>query len=163
MNSTPIHVSVSVESDIDPVTLYDLVSDITTVGDRSPETVSARWTGELREPVVGARFKGSNRLGMLRWSTRATVTAADRGSRFAFRVAGTGGPLWTYTFSPRPDGAHGCVVTESVEQFEPSPGIQQWLRRRAGVTDRAAHLAAGMRTTLDRLCAAASPVVSGKS
>jgi uncharacterized protein YndB with AHSA1/START domain len=110
--------------------------------------------GRRRDRPGGRRrFRGSNRDGWRRWSTTCTVTAAEPGKAFAFRVAF--GPLdvaeWRYDIEAAGDG---CVVRES------------WRDRRAGwfraaypvvmgVPDRAEHNRRGMAETLRALKAAA--------
>ncbi len=102
--------------------------------------------------VVAAPAEVVYALGRMRWSTRPTVTEADRGRRFAFHVPSGARSTWTYDLVPGPDGT---TVTESVATARAVPLPIRWLMRRAGVTDRAQHLRAGMVTTLDRLAAAA--------
>ena len=67
-------------------------------------------------------------------------------------MPGKSGATWTYTFDPVPGGVQ---VTESMRQDRPSPFLIRMLQRRAGVTDRAANLRAGMTTTLERVAVAA--------
>ena len=136
-----------------PGVLYDLVSDVTRMGEWSPETASCRWVGDVTSAGVGARFRGTNRRGPLLWTTTCTVTAADPGRRFAFAVSWAGVPIsdWAYTFAP--DGT-GCEVVEA------------WRDRRLGfvrvasvpamgVVDRGAHNRRGMEATLAALQRAA--------
>lgn len=85
-------------------------------------------------PAVGARFKGTNRIGKTSWSTKPTVTVADRGRHFAFKVPGKSGARWSYEFSPI---AEGTLVTESMSQEVASQLPIRIIQRRAGVTDRA--------------------------
>ena len=82
----------------DPLTVYQLISDVSRMGEWSPETLSCRWLKGADSANVGARFKGSNRNGWHRWSTTCTVTSADPGSRFAFDVDLFGVPVasWEY-------------------------------------------------------------------
>lgn len=150
--SSPLAVSVSAVIGADPTTLYDLVSDVTRMGEWSPETVGARWLGGATAAEPGARFVGTNAIGSMRWKTRPTVVTAERGSRFAFQVPGASGPLWTYEFRVV-DG--GTCVTESMVQTTSSPMLIRWLRARAGVIDRREHLRQGMLVTLARVGAAA--------
>jgi hypothetical protein len=152
-SKSPLNITVSSVIAADPDSLYDLVADVTRMPAYSPETVEVRWIGDRHEPAVGASFKGVNKLGFLSWATKPTVVAADPGERFAFKVPGASGPTWTYTFEPV-DG--GTRVTESMSQDKPSPAIIRFLQRRAGVTDRAAHLRSGMTTTLTNLATAAA-------
>jgi Polyketide cyclase / dehydrase and lipid transport len=70
--------------------VWDLVSDITRVGEFSPETFEAEWLGGASGPEVGARFRGHvrrNGRGPVYW-TACTVVACDPGREFAFAVTG---------------------------------------------------------------------------
>src|SRR3954447_12991823 len=137
----------------DPVVVYDLVSDVTRMGEWSPETTGCRWLRGATGPAVGAKFKGTNRHLVYRWSTTCTVVDADPGRRFAFTVAWGPVPIsrWSYDF--RPDGA-GCVVTEGWIDRRPS-----WMRLAGAVSmaipHRGTHNRAGMEKTLAALKAKA--------
>lgn len=134
-------------------TLYDLVADVTRMGRWSPECTGGRWVDGAAGPAVGARFKGSNRHGLLRWSTRCTITKADPGRAFEWEVRESG-MRWGYRFEAQPDG--GTTVTEYREQLRrPPPHIR--LVQRSGLIgrDREQLMLEGMRQTLDRLKAAA--------
>jgi Polyketide cyclase / dehydrase and lipid transport len=133
-----------------PETVYDLVADITRMPTYSPENTAGEWLDGAEGAVVGARFKGSNKLGRAKWSTKPTVTVADRGREFAFKVPGAAGAQWTYRFEPTTDGT---LVTESVVQTKRSPLPIRVIQRLNGVTDRNANLRTAMVTTLDRLAA----------
>ena len=143
---------VSVEQHVNapPEKLYGLVSDVTRMGEWSPETTSCRWIGGASGPAVGARFRGSNRSGWRRWSTTCTVVAADAGLRFAFDVDAGPMPIsrWEYEFEP--DGNGGTRVTERWRDRR-----QTWMVRVSpvmmGVKDREAHNRAGMEKTLAAL------------
>ena len=156
---SPVKVRVTRSSTAPPEVLYDLVSDVTRMPEWSPETIAAEWLGDDCPATPGARFKGTNTLGRQSWSTKPTVTVADRGQTFAFDVPGKSGPTWTYEFTELPDG--GTRISESVRQERPSPAIVRFFQRRAGVTDRTASLREGMETTLARLTAVAesSPAI----
>lgn len=136
--------SIAVNADAERV--WALVSDVTRMGEWSPETTACRWTGGATGPVVGARFRGANRAGWRRWSTLSTVTDARPGERFAFRV--TFGPLqiadWAYDFVP--DGP-GTRVTESWTDRRPA-WMLPFYGPLMGVADRGEHNRAGMLATL---------------
>lgn len=136
-----------------PERVWDLVADVTRIGEFSPEAVSAEWIDGATGPVVGARFKGHNkRKG--KWSSKCTITEAERGRVFAFEV-GRGETGWRYQFAPR-DG--GCEVTESFEILKVPGAIGRWLTPLgAGVrwSEREADLLKGMEETLRRLKAGA--------
>lgn len=112
-------VSDSIWIDADPAVAYDAVSDVTQMGRWSPENLGATVARPADAAYVGMHFVGSNKRGPARWQTRCTVTAAERGKRFAFDVDRYGiAPFlvpvsvasWAYTFEPQ-DG--GALVTET--------------------------------------------------
>ena len=135
----------TIHIDAPPEAVYDLVSDVTRMGEWSPETYACEWLDGATGPAVGARFKGSNRMGPAKWSTKPKVTAAERGQAFAFD---TGFTTWRYDFAPGPDGA-GTTVTE---RYEITNRVTKAL---TAVTGRTSRLHAGMEQTLQRLKAAA--------
>jgi hypothetical protein len=90
--------------------LYDMVSDVTRMGERSP-VCKACWRDEGDGPWPGAWFAGRNELPERTWETRSQVVAADRGREFAFVVGGAW-VRWGYAFTAV-DG--GTLVTESWE------------------------------------------------
>jgi hypothetical protein len=149
---TPLDVSVSATIAAPADVVYELISDVTRMPEFSPENIRGEWLGGATGPAVGVRFKGTNKLGSTTWSTKPTVTAAEPGRVFAFKVPGASGALWTYELTPYGDVT---VVTESMVQQKPSSALIRWFQRRAGVTDRAANLRAAMTTTLERVAAAA--------
>jgi hypothetical protein len=110
----PLHHEGSVVVERSPADLYDIVSDVTRMGDWSP-VCKACWWDEGDGPEVGAWFTGRNELPERTWETRSEVVAAERGREFAFVVSATG-TRWGYTFSPA-DG--GTQLTESWE-FPPA-------------------------------------------
>jgi hypothetical protein len=128
---------------------YELVSDVTRMGQWSPETTSCRWLDGTRQPAVGARFRGHNRRGWFRWTTTCTVLVADSGKQFAFKVRYGPMPMarWDYTFAAEQDG---CRVTESWTELRPA-----WLRRIDPVVfripDRSRHNRITMEATLAQL------------
>jgi hypothetical protein len=146
---------VSVARDVaaSPDALWAMVADVTRMGEFSPENAACEWIGDTREPVVGARFRGTNRNGKRTWKTVGEVVTAEPGRAFAFEV--TSGPLkvarWEYRFEPA-DG--GCRVTET--WIDQRGRLVTFLGKPvSGVADRASHNRAGMETTLDRLAAVA--------
>jgi uncharacterized protein YndB with AHSA1/START domain len=133
--------------------VWALVSDVTRMGEWSPETTAAEWLRGATGPAPAAKFRGSNRNGDKNWKSVATIVDAVPGLAFAFRVKAMGLDVaeWRYTFEPTPSG---CVVTE------------RWTDRRGvllkamspkvtGVADRVEHNRNGMEQTLERLAAAA--------
>lgn len=91
-----------------PEDLYDMVSDVTRMGEWSP-ICRACWWDEGGGPRHGAWFTGRNETPERTWETRSLVVAADRGSEFAFVVNGDR-VRWAYSFRPV---AGGTEVRES--------------------------------------------------
>jgi uncharacterized protein YndB with AHSA1/START domain len=136
-----------------PEAVWALVSDVTRMGEWSPETVGCEWVGDTKQPVVGARFKGRNQSGWRKWSTVCSVVEAAPGKSFVFEVKA--GPFdisrWEYKFEPA-DG--GTRVTESWTDRRPKL-MEVISRPIMGVSDRAGHNRETMQATLERLAAAA--------
>ncbi|MFK4225928.1 SRPBCC family protein [Streptomyces sp. NPDC019890] len=83
-------VSDSVVIDADPSAIYAKVSNPALMGRWSPENRGATVPDGAQEAYVGMVFDGHNKRGPMGWTTRCTVTVADPGERFAFRVRGMG-------------------------------------------------------------------------
>lgn len=145
----PLGDEVSVWMDATPAAVWDLVSDVTRIGEFSPETFEAKWTRGSTGPEVGAYFAGHvkrNGVGPIYWSP-CRVTACEPEQRFEFAV-GTDSLTathWGYRLEPK-DG--GTLVTEYF-RLDPNPLMRTYwllLGSLRGRTNRR-----GMRTTLDRM------------
>jgi hypothetical protein len=111
--------SVSVYIDATPDDVYAHISDVTRIGERSPECRSARWLDGATTGTVGTRFRGHNRSGFAaRWSRTCEVVDAVPGRSFAFRTVPQRDPTrrdsttWAYQLQPRGEGTH---LTHSYE------------------------------------------------
>ncbi|WP_439379414.1 SRPBCC family protein [Amycolatopsis lexingtonensis] len=105
-------ISRSVTVPTDAGTVWSWVTDLPRMGELSPENVGGRWL-DGTGPALGARFRGRNENGALRWWTRVRVVAFEPERRFAFDVRtpfGSRVSRWEYVLTPAPDG---CVVTEN--------------------------------------------------
>ena len=131
MDIPPI-LSGSIVIERSPEDLYDMISDVTRMGEWSPEC-KAGWWDNGDGPRIGAWFSGRNEVPERTWETKSQVVAASRGEEFAFVV---GGNLvrWGYSFAPV---AGGTQVTES---WEVLPDLIKLLDERLG-TGAAAQLA----------------------
>jgi putative intracellular protease/amidase len=142
-SSPALRISVSRLIPADPMTTYDVISDITTIGQRSPETHAAKWI------THGKKFKGYNHIGPLyRWSTVCEVTEDAPGRAFAFDVAWPSKTGWRYDLAAADDGTE---VTLTMTKMQPQAAPVLAIQRMVGVHDRAGHLRAGMRQTLEGL------------
>ncbi|HEX9682949.1 MAG TPA: SRPBCC family protein [Acidimicrobiales bacterium] len=130
--------------------VWELVADVTRMGEWSPETTGCRWLGGATDARPGNRFRGSNQRGARRWSTVATVAEAEPGRLFSFDVSSLGLAVARWTYRIEPVGDERCTVTE------------EWADHRnrlvhvagsllTGVSDRAEHNRASMESTLGRL------------
>jgi uncharacterized protein YndB with AHSA1/START domain len=133
-------VSDSVDIDAAADELYSMISDPTLMGRWSPENRGAVVLNPAEDgsAFVGMTFEGRNTRGRARWTTRCTVTAADPGRRFAFRVHTIGvkrprlrapNASWEYRFEPIADG--GTRITETWTDDRTA-----WPDAVAGVFDR---------------------------
>jgi hypothetical protein len=145
--------SVTVHFAASPDQVWDLISDITRIGEFSPETFEAHWLSGATDPQgpqAGARFRGHvrrNGRGPVYW-TSCTVVTSDPGREFAFSVHGPGDSVvntWRYELVPAGDGTD---VTESFELPGSLPFRLYWglagrARMRTNLT--------GMRVTLEKM------------
>jgi Polyketide cyclase / dehydrase and lipid transport len=111
-----------------PESLYDMVADVTRMGEWSP-VCKACWWDDGAGPWSGAWFTGRNELPERTWETRSEVAVAARGREFSFVVGGSW-VRWSYTFEPV---AGGTRVTESWE-FLPD-GISRFRDRFGDAAD----------------------------
>jgi uncharacterized protein YndB with AHSA1/START domain len=133
-----------------PDRVWDLVSDVTRIGEFSPETFEAEWLDGATGPRPGARFRGHvrrNGRGPVYWTT-CTVTAAEPEREFAFSVAGLGGATantWSYSLEPVEDG------TDATESFALPATLVNRIYWTLGGPARLRTNLDGMRTTLERI------------
>lgn len=132
-----------------PEKVWELVTDVTRIGEFSPETFEGEWVDGATGPAVGARFRGHvrrNERGPVYW-TKCVVTAAEPGREFAFDVLAGNRPVnsWRYKLEP---GGDGTDVTESYALANTLPTRIYWalLGRLRGRTNER-----GMRQTLERI------------
>ena len=150
--------SVTVHMQATPDQVWALVSDVTRIGEFSPETFKAEWTEGATGPAVGARFRAHvKRNTQASWllaktgptySNVSEVLVADPGKEFTFGVL-TGSSIsstWGYKIDQATDG--GCDVTEFFHLTENLPLKIYWtfFGWARGNTNRK-----GMRTTLERI------------
>lgn len=135
--------------------IYAMVTDLTRMGEWSPDNVGGEWKGGVSGAAPGAVFKGKNSNGGKKWSGVVRVDDATAPKRFAFTTIV--GPMkigtWSYDIEPTADG---CKVTESwVDKRNPVFSLPFLGKAVTGVADRATHNKAAMETTLANLKKAA--------
>ena len=132
--------------------VWGLVSDVTRIGEFSPETFEAEWTDGSSGPAAGATFRGHvkrNGRGPTYWAA-CWVTECRENEEFAWAVGTKGRPVnnWGYRLRPVEGG------TEVTEYFrlESSPALKLYWKlagRWRGRTNQR-----GMRATLQGMKAA---------
>lgn len=148
--------AVSVEIAAPAEAVWALVSDLTRMGEWSPETTKVEWTGGSTGPSVGATFKGTNKLGPRRWSTNGRIVVADPPNELAWDVTAVGLKVARWAYRIESTGEFSCRVTETFD--DQRGGLLKVLGSLvSGVKDRGEHNAKGMEATLARLKAAAEP------
>ncbi|MEQ8842368.1 MAG: SRPBCC family protein [Acidimicrobiales bacterium] len=135
-----------------PAAVYAAITDVTRMGEWSPETVKGEWAEGSDGPAVGARFVGHNRHGEMEWTTTATVVDLVENERFHFDCDMNGFVFakWGYDIEPT-DG--GCRITESTSNLIPEE-MRPATVEISGIEDRAVRNQETMTETLDRLAAA---------
>ena len=148
---------VSVEINAPAEVIWPMVSDLTRMGDWSPECTGVRWKGRVAAGQPGARFSGRNRKGFWRWSTKCTLVSAVPNRELAWTVSffGFSVAYWAYRLESAANGA--TLATEQWRDLRTVP-LFHWgpaLKLVTGISDRVGTNEANMRSTLDRLKAAA--------
>lgn len=142
----------SIEIAAPPERVYDLVADVTRMGEWSPECYRCEWLDEARTAAEGVRFRGYNRIGPYRWQRTAVIVTARRGEEFGFTTvddrSGREQTRWRYELQP---GATGTVLTESF-QFVWCPAHERVAEL---VIPRGRQVSRGIEQTLRRIKAAA--------
>ena len=140
---------VRIHVDAPPQGVYDLLADVERMCEWSPECRRVRWLGGASSPgEVSARFKGSNRSGLLRWSMECEVKVADRGRELAWSTVRGGKEIvrWRYRMEPDDGG------TKLVESFEAiSWPLDVRFFEDVVMRNRNEKRRAAMRTTLERI------------
>jgi uncharacterized protein YndB with AHSA1/START domain len=134
-----------------PEAVYAAISDVTRMGEWSPECHTCQWHDGYDGPVVGATFDGHNRNGDKEWVTQGKVIEAEPGRSFAFACSMYDFHYadWGYRIEPTETG---CRVTEWTADYRPE-SVLEASKEISGVDDRASHNERTMSGTLERLAA----------
>ena len=141
--------SVTVHMDASPAVVWDLVSDVTRIGEFSPETFEAEWVDGATGPAVGAHFRGHvkrNGVGPVYWTAcKVLYCEPEKDFGFGVYVAGRRTNTWRYQLAAK-DG--GTDVTESF-QLTPAPYLRLYWAVLGTLRGRTNER--GMRQTLERI------------
>jgi hypothetical protein len=122
--------------------VWRVVADVTRTGEWSHECHHVTWLGGATAAAPGARFRGRNRSGWLRWSRICEVLAVDPPHRISWRTVPTllfiDSSDWSITLESAGTG------TRIVQAFQLTrcPRWWEWIVARANPrhTDRSAAL-----------------------
>jgi uncharacterized protein YndB with AHSA1/START domain len=128
--------------------VFDAVSDVTRMGEWSPECAGGRWIAPATGPAVSAKFEGDNivKVGPItlkRWTTTSEITDYVPNELFGFVVEGY--TTWQYELK---DHAGATSITESFSH-QPHEGWKKFVYDT--VARRSNALARGMQQTLTRM------------
>ena len=96
-----------------PTQVWAVLADPTRVGEWSHECRTVTWVDGHARAAVGARFRGSNQVGALRWSRTCTITELEPDRLLVFRTSGGLPPdstEWRFRLEP---AAGGTRITQS--------------------------------------------------
>jgi hypothetical protein len=142
--------AVTVEMTATPDQVLAVVSDVTRIGELSPETFEAEWLHGATVPALGARFRGHvnrNGRGLTYWTT-CRVSTCEAGRSFGFDVLGPKDFVinsWTYEITPSDSGSS---VTESF-RLNDNAGVRLYWKLLGG--RRTQTNIRGMTQTLNRV------------
>jgi uncharacterized protein YndB with AHSA1/START domain len=145
----PLGGEVSLYMEAPPEKVWALVSDVTRIGEFSPETFEAEWTRGSTGPEVGASFKGHvrrNGVGPVYWSPcQVTQCVPNRVFEFAVGTDDVTLNNWGYRLEASGTG------TKVTEYFRLEPALPMRLYWALLGPLRGRTNEKGMRTTLGRM------------
>ena len=143
-----------------PEVVWEVVSDITRLGEWSPECQRCEWDSG-QEPGLGATFTGHNRLGDIDWSNQSTVVEWEpqRKLTWEVRLTGPGRDMfgddpfsrWGFSIEPTTSGTRVTQTTEDLRSEELKKASLAFLPE---VQDRQARNLETMAATLEALAQA---------
>tara|TARA_X000001036_G_scaffold196376_1_gene185043 strand:- start:249 stop:710 length:462 start_codon:yes stop_codon:yes gene_type:complete len=132
-----------------PQAVWEIISDLESMGRLSPENTGGRWEKGVKGVEEGVIFRGKNKNGFRQWPTKVLITECEPPKKLAFilRVGGQTWCEWAYRIEVT---ENGCLVTESWTD------MRTWLQVKigwvvSGVADRATHNLKSMEETLENL------------
>ncbi len=96
-----------------PAEVWAVLSDPTRVGEWSHECHTVTWVDGNSRAEVGAKFRGTNRVGSFRWSRTCTITEMEPEQLLVYRTSGGVPPdstEWRFLLEPV---AGGTRITQS--------------------------------------------------
>lgn len=171
--NTPFH-TIEIDHEIEIAAsadeVYALISDITRIGDWSPECIESKWTqgepGQVGSEFVGSNYERNTETGQeWSWDMTSQVIEATAPHTFAWSVLTESWDIetsvWRFTIGTRApgDGAETVILKQQYRMKQPPTGWQpildrhDWDKQVELVAARRARLDRGMQTTLTALAA----------
>lgn len=144
--NNPLPISASVEVAAAPEQVWELVSDVSRMGEWSPECRRIIVLGTPKRGL-GTKFLGFNRRGWAMWPTTSTVVRFEPGEAIAWKTRESGA-TWTYELEPT---AAGTRLTGRRELPAYTVGTKMMAPLIGGAQGHDEELAEGIRTTLGRI------------
>lgn len=140
-----LHASVSVNAPAHSV--YSLISDLTRMGEWSPENIGGDWISGT-PGAAGSRFRGHNRTAERAWSTECEIVAAEPPRLFAWTVLSSvdeaDSSRWSFEIDP---DRIGCALTQRYVMSKLRYGLRVQLAELSA--DQAGAFLARRRATLE--------------
>ncbi|MFI7152657.1 SRPBCC family protein [Nonomuraea sp. NPDC050022] len=145
---------VVVRVDNSPEEMWELITDVSRIGEWSPECTGATWLDDGDGPAIGRRFEGRNRFpNGQTTSVTCEVTEVEPGRRFAWAALdgeGWRASLWSYDLTP--DSGQTIIKHTFVHAYG-NTGLRQAILNNPGdasaiLEERLARLRANMTKTI---------------
>ncbi len=140
----------SIVIDAPPGRLWDVVAEVTRIPEWSPVCHQVEWMDASTAAVVGARFRGHNRLNGARWTRDCVITEAVPGSVLAFSTLfkGEESTRWRY----RLEAQGSSTRVSEAYQVVMVPRWVRVMRRLPGAAAKSERdTASNISTSLERL------------
>lgn len=140
-------IEVSVDIDASPERVWNIVSDLRTMGERSPQCQKMFILGNPVKP--GTRTININRAGRLYWPTTSRIVEFEPERVLAFRVP-QNGSIWSYELTPT---ERGTTLTETRRLSGGASAVSNFLTDKVfgGTDDFEDQLERGMSRTLEQI------------
>jgi uncharacterized protein YndB with AHSA1/START domain len=144
----------AIEIDAPVADVWRIVTDVTRIPEWSPACHRCEWLDGAHEAIVGARFRGHNKLNGARWSRDCEITAVEPGVVFAFSTSfkGEESTRWRYRFEP---AGSGTKVSEAYQVVMVPLWVRAMRRLPGAMAKTERDTKQNIETSLDRLKAIA--------
>ena len=144
----------SIVIDASAAPLWEIVADVTRIPEWSPVCRAVEWLDGSSAAVVGARFRGHNRLNGARWSRDCVITEAEPGAVLAFSTLfkGQESTRWRYRLDPQ---GSSTTVREAYQIVTMPRWVRMFRRLPGALAKSERDTAWNLSTSLERLKAIA--------